>query len=263
MKLSMAQLDVKRGDPSHNLDLIQRAAQQASAQGSDLVCLPEMATTGFDWKRNRELLAASHEHHREVAKMAKAHDIAVCGSFLEQSASGNACNTLLYFDRTGALLATYRKIYLFTLFREDRHVEPGRDFVVRDIHHCRAGFAICYDLRFPELFRKNTELGAEIQILPAAFPYPRLEHYRTLVAARAIENQCFFIAVNQSGVEGHGESVGATRYFGHSTVVDPWGEIVAEADDQPELITVEIDLSRVGKIRSKMTVLNDRRPELY
>lgn len=263
MKLSIAQLEVKRGDPSHNLDLIRRAAQQASAQDSDILCLPEMVTTGFDWKKNRELLAGSHQHHREVADIAKTHKIAICGSFLERSSSGNPCNTLLYFDRHGTELARYRKLYLFSLFKEDQHVEPGQEFVVRDIKHCRAGFAICYDLRFPELFRKNTDLGAEIQILPAAFPHPRLEHYRTLVCARAIENQCFFIAINQAGVEGHGQSVGKTHYFGHSMVVDPWGEIVAEAGEDPELLTVEIDLDRVAKTRSKMTVLEDRRPEIY
>lgn len=259
----MAQLDVKRGDPTHNLDLIRRAAQQASARESDLLCLPEMVTTGFDWKRNRELLSSSHEHHREIASIAKTHEIAVCGSFLEQSASGNPCNTLLYFNHRGEELARYRKLYLFSLFKEDRHVEPGREFVVRDISHCRAGFAICYDLRFPELFRKNTDLGAEIQILPSAFPHPRLEHYRTLVCARAIENQCFFIAINQAGVEGHDQSVGSTHYFGHSMVVDPWGGIVAEAGELPELLTLELDLTQVAQIRSKMTALEDQRPELY
>lgn len=263
MKLSIAQLDVKRGAPRHNLDLIRQAALGASDQDSDLLCLPEMVTTGFDWKKNRQLLASCHEQHQEVARIAKAHKIAICGSFLEQSASGNPCNTLFYFDQTGEVLAKYRKLYLFSLFKEDQHVEPGQEFVVRDIKHCLAGFAICYDLRFPELFRKNTDLGAEIQFLPAAFPYPRLEHWRTLVRARAIENQCFFIAVNQSGVEGHGKAVGPTHYFGHSMVVDPWGEIVAEAGEAPELFTVELDLNFVAQTRSKMTVLKDRRPEIY
>jgi predicted amidohydrolase len=204
-----------------------------------------------------------HQHHDKVGALAKEYQIAICGSFLEKGPSGKACNTLIYFNREGEVLAKYRKLYLFSLFNEDQHVEPGQDFVVTDLKGCRAGFAICYDLRFPELFRKNTDLGAQIQILPAAFPHPRLEHWRTLVCARAIENQCYIIAVNQSGVEGHGEDVGSTHYFGHSMVVDPWGVILAEAGEDAEQFTVDLDLDRVKRTRSKMTALKDRRPELY
>lgn len=173
------------------------------------------------------------------------------------------CNTLLYFDRAGEMLAKYRKVHLFTLFHEDRHVEAGEEVVVADIGHCRAGFAVCYDLRFPELFRKNTDMGAQLQFLPSAFPHPRLDHWRTLVKARAIENQCFFIAVNQSGMEHHDPEVGAAHYFGISMVVDPWGEVLLQLGEEEELKTVDIDISRVDRIRDKMTALKDRRPELY
>lgn len=161
------------------------------------------------------------------------------------------------------MLAKYRKMHLFSLFREDRNVEPGENVVVADIKHCKAGFGVCYDLRFPELFRKNTELGAQIQLLPSAFPYPRLEHWRTLVQARAIENQCFFIAVNQSGCENHEKAVGMAHYFGHSMIVDPWGEVLVELNEAKDFKTIEIDLALVDQIRAKMTALKDRRPELY
>jgi predicted amidohydrolase len=263
MKLSIAQLDVERGNVPHNLHLIQAAAEKAAESEVDLLCLPEMVTTGFDWERNRQLLSESEQHHREVGRIAREYQVAVCGSFLEQGPSGKACNTLIYFDKTGEVFAKYRKLYLFSLFHEDQHVEAGEDFVVVDLEKCRAGFAICYDLRFPELFRKNTDLGAEVQFLPAAFPHPRLDHWRTLVRARAIENQCYMIAVNQAGVEGHGAEVGSIHYFGHSMVVDPWGEIVAEADEEPGQMTVELDLALVARTRSKMSALRDRRPELY
>lgn len=259
----MAQLEIRRGDPPHNLDLIERDSKRASAMGVDLLCLPEMVTTGFDWKKNRELLLEASQHHEAIADMARRHEIAICGSFLERADSGMPCNTLLYFDKTGTLLAKYRKVHLFTLFREDRHVEAGDEIVVADIKHVKAGFGVCYDLRFPEIFRKNTDLGAEIQILPAAFPHPRLEHWRTLVRARAIENQCFFIAVNQSGREHHDSGVGAAHYFGHSMVVDPWGEILLELGEAEDMQVVEIDLGQVAQTRSKLSALKDRRPELY
>lgn len=263
MKLALAQFDVARGDPKANLQTIECYARDASGQGADLLCLPEMVTTGFDWERNRELLASAAEHHEQVATIARENKLAICGSFLEGAAPDKPSNTLLYFDASGELLARYRKVHLFTVFREDEHVKPGEDIVVADIGHTVAGFGVCYDLRFPELFLKNTVLGAKLQILPSAFPHPRLEHWRTLVKARAIENQCFFIAVNQVGVEGHGSTVGSTHYFGHSMVVDPWGEVLAEAGEEAELILVDFDLSRVDETRNKLPSLRDRRPELY
>jgi len=127
----------------------------------------------------------------------------------------------------------------------------------------QTGFGICYDLRFPELFRKNTELGAEVQILPAAFPHPRLAHWQTLVRARALENQSFFIAVNQTRSEGPRGEEGDIRYFGHSMVVDPWGEVLLEAGEAEELLFLDMDLAEVGRVRSKLTAWEDRRPELF
>ena len=263
MKLSIAQLDVKRGEPACNLNSIRELAACASRGGADLLCLPEMATTGFNWEKNRQLLAEADQHHQALADIARNNQIAICGSFLETSTSVMPCNTLFYFDHTGKILAKYRKLHLFSLFHEEQHVEAGREIVVADIKYCQAGFGICYDLRFPELFRKNTDLGAQIQILPAAFPHPRLAHYRTLVQARAIENQCFFIATNQSGWEQHEKSVGSAHYFGHSMVVDPWGEILLELGEEEDLRHIDIDLSHVEKVRAKMSVLKDSRPELY
>lgn len=263
LKISLSQLDIKRGDPSHNLELLENSAKAAAAGGAALVCFPEMATTGFDWKRNRELLEEVDQHEEKLSLIAKENAIAICGSFLERTSSGRPANTLMYFDCHGVLLAKYRKTHLFSLFKEDQHMEPGQEVVVCDIGPCVAGFGICYDLRFPGLFAANTSLGAQVQILAAAFPHPRLEHWRTLIKARAIENQCYFIAVNQVGHEGHGESVGAAHYFGHSMVVDPWGEVLAEAGEAPELLTVEMDLGRVEETRAKLTALKDRRPELY
>ena len=263
MKVSIAQYDVARGEPPLNLERIRKVAEGAKAAGSDLLCLPEMASTGFDWKKNRELLDGAAKNVDSVAECAVACQLDICGSFLEKTEQGNAANTLYYFDSSGAVVAKYRKIHLFTLFREDRHVEPGETCVVAEAQGIKIGFGVCYDLRFPELFRKNTELGAKLQILPAAFPHPRLEHWQTLVRARAIENQCYFIAANQCGFEGHGDSVGTTQYFGHSTIIDPWGEPVLEAGEEEGLFHAELDLSLVDDTRSKLTALDDRRPEVF
>lgn len=263
MKLSLAQFEVARANPKANLARITELAQQTKAFGSDLLCLPEMCTTGFDWQYNRAHLDVAAEQIESVASIAKANRIAICGSFLEKTESGNAANCFRYIDAKGAPLASYRKMHLFTLFHEEKHVEAGNECVAFETEHAKFGAAICYDLRFPELFRRNTEGGAILHILPAAFPHPRLAHWQTLIRARAIENQTYVVAVNQCGVEGHGSSVGETRYSGHSMVVDPWGEIVVEADGRECLLEVEIDLSLVAKVRSKLSAWQDRRSDLF
>jgi len=263
MKLSLAQFEVARADSTKNLLRIGELAAAASAAGADLLCLPEMCTTGFDWAYNRGHLTSAALDIDTVAALAQANGIAICGSFLEQTESGNAANCFHYFSEQGSVLARYRKLHLFTLFHEERHVEAGNECVTFETEYGKVGAAICYDLRFPELFRRNSEAGAFLHILPAAFPHPRLEHWRTLVRARAIENQSYFIAINQCGVEGHGRSVGETQYFGHSMVVDPWGEIVAEADEQEGLLNVVIDPKLVDKVRSKLSAWDDRRTDIF
>lgn len=262
MKLSLAQFEVARADVESNLAKISDLARQACASGSDLLCLPEMCTTGFDWAYNKANLDLASSQIEAISRIAKEHSIAICGSFLEKTESGSAANCFHYFDLNGKVVARYRKLHLFTLFREEKYVEAGNECIAFDAKPGKFGASICYDLRFPELYRRNTKAGALLHFLPAAFPHPRLEHWQTLIRARAIENQCFFVATNQCGVEGHGSSVGETKYFGHSMVVDPWGEVIAEADEAEALIEVEIDLSLVGKVRSKLSAWEDRRTDL-
>lgn len=263
MKLCLAQFEVARGDVEVNLARIEAFARSAAAAGADLLCLPEMCTTGFDWKRNQALLGESAGPIEALAGMGRAHQVAICGSFLEQTESGRAANCFHYFDASGRILARYRKLHLFTLFHEERHVEAGGQCLAFDTTHGRFAAAICYDLRFPELFRRLTEQGARLHFLPAAFPHPRLEHWRTMIRARAMENQCFIVATNQCGVEGHGCDVGETRYFGHTMVVDPWGEVIAEADESEAMLEVEIDLAQVEQVRSKLSAWADRRKDLF
>lgn len=263
MKIALGQFSVERGAPEANLEQIKDLAEEAGADGAEALFLPEMATTGFDWSKNVKLLDAASEHHKSLAGMASKAGLAICGSFLEKTENNRPANTFFFFDANGHVAAKYRKAHLFTLFHEERHVEAGNEIVVADTVLGRLGCSICYDVRFPELFRKCMLKGATIQVLPAAFPHPRLEHWRTFVRARALENQCFFIATNQCGREGHGGDVGSICYFGHSTVVDPWGNTLFEADESPGLHFVELDLELAEKARGKLTALKDRRPELY
>jgi omega-amidase len=117
--------------------------------------------------------------------------------------------------------------------------------------------AICYDLRFPELFRSYATRGAGVILLPSEWPHPRLEHWRTLVQARAIENQCFLVACNRVGADRN------SQFCGHSLIVDPWGTTLVEGGEDGELLLATLDLTAVAAVRERMTVLRDRRPELY
>jgi predicted amidohydrolase len=154
-------------------------------------------------------------------------------------------------------LGEYSKVHLYRLMDEDKYLTAGDRPTVIDLPWGAAGLAICYDLRFPELFRKYALAGARMVILPAEWPRPRLAHWRTLLRARAIENQMFVIACNRVG-----ETPG-DHFPGHSAIVDPWGKAIVEGAEGEELLTAEIDLEEVIRFRELIPVFEDRRPDLY
>lgn len=263
MKICIGQYFAKEGDIEHNLNTIKALAQSAKAGRCELLCLPEMCTTGFPWNKLEDLVRHSRETLITVKKIAADHSLAICGSFLELSSEEKAENTFYYFDSNGRIIARYSKVHLFSLFEEDKYLKAGNELVVADSKHGKIGCSICYDIRFPEVFRYCAMEGAEIQFLPAAFPHPRLEQWQTLVRARAIENQNFIIAVNQSEAPKSEKNYSGTNYFGHSMVVGPHGNILYEAGEAAECITVDIDLGEIQAARSSMPCRNQRRVDLY
>jgi predicted amidohydrolase len=140
---------------------------------------------------------------------------------------------------------------------EDHFLVPGDRLALAESPWGTAGLAICYDLRFPEQFRAYALAGARLALLCAEWPNPRLAHWQTLLRARAIENQFFVVACNRVG------SSAGTSFFGHSCVIDPWGEVLAEGGDGEELVTAVLDLHRVEEARARIAALADRRPEVY
>ena len=263
LTLSIAQMCVAVSQPEKNLRKAELWIAEASRRGSDIICFPEMWTTGFNWLSN-DRMAAEHDIVAcRVAKMAKTYNIWINGSMLALNEAGKVSNTSFLFSNRGEQAGLYRKTHLFSLLHEDAHVAPGEHLTVIDTPWGRAGLAICYDIRFPELFRTYFLKGVEIVFCPVAFPYPRLDHWQILVRARAIENQMFIVGINQVGSEDFG-SDGVVTYFGDSVIIDPWGKTVIEAGETDEmLLTATINMDRVKEIRAKMTVLKDRRPELY
>jgi len=263
LKISIAQMKVAVARPGKNLEKAEAFVAKAKKKGSDIICFPEMWTTGFDWAANKGLVCETDEIVGNIADMARRFGIWINGSILAPDAKGKASNASMMFNPDGDIAGTYRKIHLFGAIREDRNVAPGNSLSVVDTPWARAGLAICYDIRFPELFRAYAMKGARMIFLPAAFPRAKLAHWKTLIRARAIEDQLFMIAANQVGVEDFGID-GRIAYCGNSAIIGPWGETVAEASAaKEELITAAIDIGKVDEIRNKMKVFRDRRPDVY
>ena len=155
------------------------------------------------------------------------------------------------------MVRKYTKIHLFQLMEEHRYLAAGDQLAIVDTKWGRFGLAICYDLRFPELFRSYALSGVKAVLLVAEWPHPRLAHWQILLRARAIENQMYIIACNRAGVSKD------AHFCGHSCVINPWGEIVAEAEEHEELLVTEIDMDKVDQVRAKIPVFADRKPEVY
>lgn len=258
LNLSLAQIDIRFGEPAANFETVTRMTEEAKRRGSDLILFPELWSTAYDLTNaSRYASTLDVGLFADLSALAKRTGIFLLGSTLSILGENKFGNTLTVFAPDGTLLADYSKIHLFRLMDEHQHLTAGDQPVTIDLPSGRAGLAICYDLRFPELFRGYALAGAEMTFLPAEWPNPRLVHWQTLVRARAIENQMFMFACNRVGRDPRNE------FFGHSMAVDPWGEILAEGGEGEELITLAVDLSKVQEARRRIPILSDRRPEVY
>lgn len=255
--VSIAQMPVIANDPARNLETAARAVGEGARRGSHLVVLPELWTTGVALREATETNTPSaFDTTAAMRDLARANHVAVAGSALLRD-GGRFYNTLLLVSAEGATIACYRKLHPFTPMDEQRYVTPGDEVVVGDAPWGRTGLAVCYDLRFPELFHRLSERGAELVLLPAEWPHPRLEHWSVLTRARAIENQCVVVAANAAGTQGH------YTFCGHSAVIDPWGVALAEAGEQETVLTATIDLAEVALTRERFPALKDRRRDIH
>lgn len=261
--ITLVQMDCALGKPAANFARAETMIAQAAQRGSDLVVLPELWSTAYDLEH-----AAAHASplarragepgwFGRLAALAQTYGVWLTGSLLEAQPDGRFYNCMALYAPDGSLAAVYRKIHLFRLMEEEIYLGPGQESTLVDLPWGKTGLAICYDLRFPELFRGYALQGAQLMVLPAEWPHPRRAHWRTLLRARAIENQCFVAACNRVG------SSKGSAFFGASAVIDPWGEMLVEGGEAEMLLTVTVDLGQVDAVRRKIPVFADRRPELY
>jgi omega-amidase len=250
LNVSLVQMDVKKGNPRANWTAMQQYTLEAAQRGADLVVFPELWDAGVAYEKGKEMASSlSGGLFAQVVALARQHNIHILGSLYEKRGTG-VYNTLAVISPRNGVMGAYRKIHLFSLMGEDKWLLPGEAPLVIDLPWGRTAFGICYDLRFPELFRRYANDRTEVVIMPMSWPHPRLEHYRTLLRARAIENQCYMIAVNRMGEDEDG-----TRYVGHSSIIDPWGDSVLEAGEIEGHFTVKIDIDKVHQVRRELPAL--------
>jgi len=282
--ISLVQMDVAIGRPDVNLARVQDRVRQAAKAGTErsaepsvplnpvldgrvqgarrvlLVVLPELWGSGYD-------LAGAAQHadelgaglFAEMAALAKTHGIYLAGSLLERQGD-RFFNTAVIYDPRGILRGHYRKAHLFRLMDEHQYLQAGDTMPVFDLPWGRTALAVCYDLRFPELFRHYALEGAVVAVIPAQWPARRMDHWQTLLRARAIENQMVVAGCNRVGRDGDKDA----PFGGHSAVYDAWGRAVAKGNgDEEALLTGEVDLDTVAQARSFIPVFEDRRSDLY
>lgn len=235
----------------------------SKAKPGDTILLPEVWNSGF----NRKLLAQHAEEINTLVdglkKIAITSDINIAGTVAAPSDKDITLleNSFLYISRDGKALSNYRKIHLFTPNKEDDYFIHGSSPKVLDLGKIRIGFCICYDIRFPELFRFYRRKNVNVILVAACFPKPRLHHWTTLLQARAIENQLFIVATNAVGNEIiDNEKI---SYFGNSLVVNPSGNIICKLNEEEMTQSVEIDISEVKRSRKLINYLNDAKHEYF
>jgi predicted amidohydrolase len=256
--ISLGQMDVQLGEPEQNLAKVEEWTAEAARRGSQLVVFPELWSTGYDLENvANHATRLTEGMFARMGSLARQYAIGIYGSCLSELGEGRYGNTAVLYGSDGQLLGTYTKLHLFRLMQEDRYLIGGQQLTLANTAWAKVGLSICYDLRFPELFRAYALAGAQAMLVCAEWPNPRLAHWQTLLVARAIENQAFVIACNRVG-----ESRGVS-FFGHSCVVDPWGEFVANAGGAEGLVTVAFDPDQVAAVRQQIPVFQDRRPEVY
>ncbi len=258
-----------RQDKAANLSRAEALVARAASTGADIVVLPEkwnLIGSADDYRAAAEPLEGG-ESVEAMSRWAKTLGVTLVGGSITERREGREklSNTSCVFDPQGELVAVYRKIHLFDVevgghvYRESEAEEPGTEPVVAQAEDWAVGLSVCYDVRFPELYRILALEGAELATVPAHFTTPTgRDHWHVLLRARAIENQFYVAAAGQVG-----ETMAGKPAYGRSLIVDPWGIVLAQASDEETVIVAELDRSRLLDIRAKLPSLANRQADAY
>lgn len=267
LRVAAIQLNSQNNKEENILKALQ-FVREAATKGAEFIVLPEYVDfMGEDSEKVGLGESIPGPTSDAFASVAKEYNIYLhCGSMLEKSDDQRVYNTSILIDGNGDIVGKYRKIHLYDAEFEGRYtikesdtIKPGNDIVTVDTHFGRVGMTICYDIRFPELFRSLALQGSKVIFVPAAFPlYTGAHHWEILLRARAIENQCYIVAAGQFGTAppDHVE-------FGNSMIIDPWGTVLSRAPEKESIIMQDLDLDYIDQVRGKIPCMQHRRPDVY
>ena len=257
MRVSALQPAIRSGDRRYNMDAMAALVVEAMRDAPDVLVLPELWDVGYPPDIADRGDPDGTEARTFLAEQARLHGVNIVGGSIARAGGEGLWNTAYAFDRQGRQLSAYDKTHLFTYTGEEKVFKAGSTPARYSLDGVPSASVTCYEIRFCEWIRVQALDGINLLFVPALWGYPRLNHWRLLIQARAVENALFVIGVNAAGQEGK------TRWCGHSLIVSPWGEILAEADDNEAVIGAELNLNQITEVRDTINVFRDRRPELY
>ena len=255
-KAGVVQFDVKSGQIEANLNAALGYLEKLACDCVNLAVLPEMFSCSFDNENLKKHSKLTGKVLERLSLFAKKNQMAIAGTLPEMK-KDKIFNTMVFIERDGKIKARYKKMHLFRLTDEHLYYTAGNEVAAIDSSFGRIGFMTCYDLRFPELARKLLLQGVQMIIVSAQWPEPRKEHWKTLIKARAIENQLFMVCANRTGEDDD------LKFPGMSMIVDPTGRILTEARDKDACVSAHVDLKLVKDARASIPCMEDRREDLY
>ena len=260
-RAACVQFDVRPGDVAANCAAMRAGVEESVAAGARLCVLPELWSTSFLSAFDDRTLRAAEAAEQDLKDLSKVHGLVVVGSSVE-AAEGRIFNTATVYDH-GESRGSYRKIHLFSPNLEHRHHGWGHQPRIAATSLGRIGVMICYDIRFPELGRYYFHKGADLLVVPGQWPEARSQHWRTLLRARAIENEVFVIGCNRTGQEPSLKSGEPMAFPGDGRIIDPTGEILASGSGEAGAVVADIELRKLRTMRRILPIQRDQRPSVY
>ncbi|MBN1167290.1 MAG: carbon-nitrogen hydrolase family protein [Methanospirillaceae archaeon] len=256
VRIAAAQMQPCWEDPKAGLEKAEECIRIAAREGASFIIFPEQFATGWDPESHRHIQALDGEIITALQGFARKYAIAILGSVREIH-DPLPRNTAVAIDNTGAILASYAKIHLFSPAGEDKWYNPGDALGIFSLNDFRIGIAVCYDLRFADLFSLYRDAGVTLLVVPSSWPAERQDHFLLLSKTRAVEFQMYIAAVNITG------TTPQDRYCGGSQVINPLGECIASADDREMILLADLFPEPVADLRKKFPIAADRRTDLY
>lgn len=258
LRIALAQIPVEHGKPEENYKKVAQYLSKAAQAKANVVVLPELWNTGYDLARLEEIADVEGQRTKEFLQAkAQEYKIDIVGGSVAIKENEQFYNITYIVDKQGKLISEYRKVHLFRLMDEDKYLAAGEQKNVFELSGVKNASFICYDIRFPEWLRTVAKEKLSVIYVVAQWPQTRIEQWKALLIARAIENQTYVVAVNRVGENPD------NKFNGHSLIINPLGEVLSDSGDQETLTVYDLDTSKMEEFTQQIHVFEDCRPELY